>query len=339
AQLFIPILTPNFFHSDFCRNEALAFLDYEAASGRDDLILPIYLLEADVLEVDALRADDIIAERLLERQHRDWRALAFALQDAGTRPRIAELAADIARAAAKQGTLSRPDLTSDHAGGGQVSDKQRGLETPIPNEELQRDLGLKLTQTQEAKRRHAKGALQATDARDEADSIALAERGDYSAPSHRWPWILAGGSALAATIFAFLVGSQSTTDSPDVEQRFARLEAKLNNERQARAKAEAETNQVRAQLESLQRSIQPAAGPDVVAKITLNALRTRNAQIMLQALGFYYGRVDGLPGDGTRRGISSFQTKIGGKPTGEFTTEQWGALELAFASRQPDRSG
>lgn len=126
AQLFIPILTPSFFESDFCRNEAQAFLDYERAAGRDDLILPIYLLEADVLEDAARRAKDMVAARLFERQHRDWRELAFLLQDAGTRPRIAELATEIARAAIKRSVPARQDVKSKPNGHGQVAEKGSG---------------------------------------------------------------------------------------------------------------------------------------------------------------------------------------------------------------------
>jgi F-box protein 11 len=44
AQIFIPILTPSFFHSNFCRREAQAFLNYAAQTRRDDLILPLYLI-------------------------------------------------------------------------------------------------------------------------------------------------------------------------------------------------------------------------------------------------------------------------------------------------------
>jgi formylglycine-generating enzyme required for sulfatase activity len=40
ARFFIPILTPNYFESQACRDELETFLQFEAESRRDDLILP-----------------------------------------------------------------------------------------------------------------------------------------------------------------------------------------------------------------------------------------------------------------------------------------------------------
>ena len=84
AQLFIPILTPSFFESDFCRHEAEAFLSYEGRAGRDDLILPIYLIETPRLDDPALRTSDPLASRLHERQYANWRPLRFKLQEIST---------------------------------------------------------------------------------------------------------------------------------------------------------------------------------------------------------------------------------------------------------------
>ncbi|MGI9494293.1 MAG: SUMF1/EgtB/PvdO family nonheme iron enzyme [Geminicoccaceae bacterium] len=101
AQLFIPILTPRFFESDFCKNEAQAFLDYEARAGRDDLVLPIYLIDTPKLDAAEQRAADEIASRLHERQYADWRPLRHKLRHEDTRPRIDELAGAIALAIAR----------------------------------------------------------------------------------------------------------------------------------------------------------------------------------------------------------------------------------------------
>jgi hypothetical protein len=90
AQLFIPILTPSFFQSNFCRGEAQAFLDYETRAGRDDLILPVYLIETPVLEQVALREADEIAKALRERQHDDWQELVVKLRHPDTRWQVAE---------------------------------------------------------------------------------------------------------------------------------------------------------------------------------------------------------------------------------------------------------
>lgn len=101
AQLFIPILTPSFFESDFCRGEAKAFLAYEARARRDDLVLPIYIIDTPKLDDDDQRAADELANSLHERQYDDWRPLRFKLQHDDTRPRVDELAGVIAAAIAK----------------------------------------------------------------------------------------------------------------------------------------------------------------------------------------------------------------------------------------------
>lgn len=53
----IPILTPSYFNSEACRRDAALFLDDEKAEGREDLVLPIYLIEAELLEAAALRRE------------------------------------------------------------------------------------------------------------------------------------------------------------------------------------------------------------------------------------------------------------------------------------------
>ncbi len=108
AQLFIPILTPSFFESDFCRGEAEAFLAYEARAGRDDLVLPIYLIDTPKLDDDDQRAIDVLASRLHERQYDDWRPLRFKLQHHDTLPRFDELAGAIALAIARNGQAVQP---------------------------------------------------------------------------------------------------------------------------------------------------------------------------------------------------------------------------------------
>jgi hypothetical protein len=105
AQLFIPILTPSFFQSDFCRREAQAFLNYAERTGRDDLILPLYLIETPILDLKELREADELASALSARQHADWRSLEVDLQHEGTRSKMAlpiqSLSKAIARAVAR----------------------------------------------------------------------------------------------------------------------------------------------------------------------------------------------------------------------------------------------
>ncbi|MEM9628345.1 MAG: toll/interleukin-1 receptor domain-containing protein [Pseudomonadota bacterium] len=73
ARFLIPVLTPSYFMSVHCRDEAEKFIKLEAKSGRHDLILPIYLIEAEVLEHPMMRAADSLAKHLHKRQRSDWR--------------------------------------------------------------------------------------------------------------------------------------------------------------------------------------------------------------------------------------------------------------------------
>ncbi len=75
VPFFVPILSPNYFRSEACRDELAAFLAAEKAKQRDDLILPIYYIECDVLENPELRASDPLAKEIRARQHYDWRRL------------------------------------------------------------------------------------------------------------------------------------------------------------------------------------------------------------------------------------------------------------------------
>ena len=110
AQLFIPVLTPNFFTSGFCRREAKAFLDYEARAGRNDLVLPIYLIDSDRMDDEALRNGDELARQLHDRQYSDWRALCFKLKADETRYHVFQLAGTIAASIARTNEVDQGPL-------------------------------------------------------------------------------------------------------------------------------------------------------------------------------------------------------------------------------------
>ena len=78
CRFLIPVLSPRFFKSAPCRAELRTFLAHEQAAGRDDLILPIYLVEAPVLERPHLTATDELAAAIAQRQRWDWRPHVFA---------------------------------------------------------------------------------------------------------------------------------------------------------------------------------------------------------------------------------------------------------------------
>lgn len=67
VRFFIPILTPSYFASKACRDELQKFLKAEAERGRNDLVLPIYYIECDVLEDADARAADPVAQVIHER--------------------------------------------------------------------------------------------------------------------------------------------------------------------------------------------------------------------------------------------------------------------------------
>jgi hypothetical protein len=162
TQLFIPILTPSLFQSDFCRREAKAFLYYEARARRDDLILPIYLINASVLENASRRLENEIARVLRERQHDDWRLLSVAFQHSDTRWKAAEkihdLAKTIAAAAEKNAEYSfiqemanevTRRIEADEAAGREVSVEEGNLS---PSEDLIQELEAARAEVAELKR-------------------------------------------------------------------------------------------------------------------------------------------------------------------------------------------
>jgi formylglycine-generating enzyme required for sulfatase activity len=109
SQFLIPILTPNWFASPACREEAEKFLAYEAAAGRRDLILPIYLWEVEILESADQRARDPIALALIARQYDDWRQFALVEpSSAAFKTEVLRLARSIAEAAKWRGPIVAP---------------------------------------------------------------------------------------------------------------------------------------------------------------------------------------------------------------------------------------
>ncbi len=99
ASLLIPVLTPCFFRSEFCRDELTRFLRHEAALGRDDLILPIYFVTVPSLEKRELMEADQLAKTIAARQRFDWRAQAdLPLTEVQVRRAARELCERIAAA-------------------------------------------------------------------------------------------------------------------------------------------------------------------------------------------------------------------------------------------------
>ena len=71
-----------YFKSEPCRDELTRFLEHEKQLGRDDLILPIYFVEAPVFERNDLLAKDPLASAIAKRPRYDFRVQAdLALDD------------------------------------------------------------------------------------------------------------------------------------------------------------------------------------------------------------------------------------------------------------------
>lgn len=70
---FIPIITPNFFKSEYCRDELRRFLRREEALQRIDLILPVYYLDSELLEDRSQTTSDVLAQTIAMRERLDWR--------------------------------------------------------------------------------------------------------------------------------------------------------------------------------------------------------------------------------------------------------------------------
>lgn len=73
--LLIPIVTPGFFKSSYCCKELKRFRERERKLKRDDLILPIYFVNSDLLEDKFLHTNNDIAQIIAAHQYVDWRAL------------------------------------------------------------------------------------------------------------------------------------------------------------------------------------------------------------------------------------------------------------------------
>lgn len=83
----IPIITPSYWASGWCREELKLFLERERALGRNDLVLPIYYRTCPILEDVSLLNQDELASSIKERQMEDWRQLRSEPLDS---PRVIE---------------------------------------------------------------------------------------------------------------------------------------------------------------------------------------------------------------------------------------------------------
>jgi hypothetical protein len=126
---FIPILTPSFFKSTFCRYELETFLTREQELGCGDLVLPVYYIEVAALEDKHLRADDPLAQTLAARQRIDWRDLRFeSFEEPQVRRMLAQMAQQIARRIVAQERERQQHEAAEQRRGGAEERQRRAAE-------------------------------------------------------------------------------------------------------------------------------------------------------------------------------------------------------------------
>ncbi len=75
VMFLIPIITPGFFKSEYCREEISIFLKREQELNRDDLILPVLYVGCPVLNDPEKLEQDELAQNIVSRNWTDWREL------------------------------------------------------------------------------------------------------------------------------------------------------------------------------------------------------------------------------------------------------------------------
>ncbi|MHB9072401.1 MAG: right-handed parallel beta-helix repeat-containing protein [Desulfobaccales bacterium] len=93
VTFLIPILTPSFFKSEYCRKELERFLQREQDLNRNDLILPVYFISCPVLDEEEKRQTDALAQNMEARQYEDWRELRL---EPFTNPQVPKILARMA---------------------------------------------------------------------------------------------------------------------------------------------------------------------------------------------------------------------------------------------------
>jgi hypothetical protein len=110
--LLLPIITPSYLTSDWCREEFQRFLQRERALGRNDLIIPIYYLDVPRLSAAmqhparAQPSDDAIINELAPRLAADWRHLRGQADDV-VRPESERIAKRIIQVIEEVGVTTR----------------------------------------------------------------------------------------------------------------------------------------------------------------------------------------------------------------------------------------
>ena len=107
STFLLPIITPSFLTSKYCRNEFDTFLEHERDHDRDDLVLPVYYIDCSYLSAAANEPPAETLRLVLERQYFDWRKVRMLPPGhQKTQQARAELATDILKAMARRGSAA-----------------------------------------------------------------------------------------------------------------------------------------------------------------------------------------------------------------------------------------
>lgn len=132
TTFLIPVITPSFFKSPECRAEVDRFLKREQELRRDDLVLPLYFIDTQLMNDDSRKANDLLAERLASHQYADWRALRFEpFGSPSVRKALEKLAIQlrnaVERAEAFEGSTVRDVEKTPAPSGLQPPNEEKGL--------------------------------------------------------------------------------------------------------------------------------------------------------------------------------------------------------------------
>ena len=114
TTFLIPVITPGFFKSEYCREELSRFLERESRLGRDDLVLPVYYIDTPALNDKKLQENDELVRIIASRQYADWRDLRFEdLDSKDARKAISNLAAQICKALYRLDNIQNTETDSN----------------------------------------------------------------------------------------------------------------------------------------------------------------------------------------------------------------------------------
>jgi hypothetical protein len=112
ATILIPIITPHYFNSEWCRKEFEYFWSKEQITGRGPLIYPVYYIDSKQMANARQYPPDSMEWRLSRYQYADWRKLRFVgLLSAPVRRRFALLASEISDMFAQLEATASPSHT------------------------------------------------------------------------------------------------------------------------------------------------------------------------------------------------------------------------------------